>query len=72
VSIQVIYLIFPDLQIFYLYLANPPANQANPSASPGRYFFHGSGLTGPSGKTKPPTSYRSLGALIFIPRKSVL
>jgi hypothetical protein len=67
VSIQVIYLIFPDLQIFYLYSANSAVNQANPSAATGRYFFHGSGLTGPPAKTQPPASYRSLGALIFIP-----
>jgi hypothetical protein len=68
VSIRLIYLIFENLQIFYLYLANSAANQANPSATPGRYFFHGSGLTGPSGKTKPPARYRLLGAFDFLGR----
>jgi hypothetical protein len=65
VSIQVIYLIFLDLQIFYLYLANSAANQANYSAAAGRYFFHGNGLTGPPGKTRPPASYRLVGAFDF-------
>jgi hypothetical protein len=63
---QAIYLIFLNLQIFYLYFQNKAANQANYSTPATRYLSDtAAGLTGKAGSTSPQAGYRQLGGLLF-------